>query len=448
VFHDDGVFRGQNEFDTLILYPGAGDFNNQGNWFYFEADTAQIVHDSLYMRGNQCSNMNITSLSAPSVAWIIKDNGPADIACDYLNIISVGAQSANLTFYAGSNSSALPNPDNPPPGWIFEDAQGYIFGFDGQTQRFCLGEPYVIDAGSFNGDPSTLYFWENSPVPGGPTYTVTEPGTYQVRVQYFEGCYVDDFVVVEAEQPPVAVIDPGPFCEGDPINVTVSPEHGSYQYNWWNGETSSSIVADTALSGQILVVVTDPFNNCEAMDEKAIVVKPLPTPEEYLGDTLVFIKFKENVTIDAGPGDSYDWYSDPVVNIENPYNRTITVSGYSDPNPVEYFVTVIDDGCPAEGHKSVYMYPPSRLGVPTAFTPNGDGDNDELYVNGSGFSEMDFRVYNRFGKLVFETDDASIGWDGTVNGQKQEMDVYTYYIKVLFEDKGVTEETGNITLLR
>jgi len=67
---------------------------------------------------------------------------------------------------------------------------------------------------------------------------------------------------------------------------------------------------------------------------------------------------------------------------------------------------------------------------------------------GSGFAEIDFRIYNRYGKLVFETTDPDIGWDGTVNGEKQEVEVYTYYIRVLYQDKGVVEENGNITLLR
>lgn len=447
VFYDDGVFMGKNEFDTLMLYPGAGNFENQGNWFYFQADTSQIVYDSLYMRGNQCSNMNISSLSPPNIAWIVKDDGVADISSDYMNIISVGAKSQNLEFYAGENSSALPDPNNPPPGWIFENAQGYIYGFNGRTERFCLGDPYQINAGDFNGDPSTLYFWEGSPTPGSSTYTITEPGTYQVRVQYFEGCYVDDFVVVEGDQAPIAALPDGPFCEGDEIIVSVSPDHGGYNYQWWNGETTSSIIADTSFTGGIYVAVIDPTNNCKATPNQTILVKPVPRPENYLGDE-VWIKFGESITLDAGPGETYEWTASPEVPIDNPTARQITVPGYADPNPVEYIVMVENNDCYGEALKIVGMYPPSKLGVPTAFSPNNDGVNDELIINGSGFAELDFRIYNRYGELVFETTDATVGWDGTVNGEKQEVEVYTYYVRVVYQDKGVVEETGNITLLR
>jgi len=448
IFQDDGVFMGHNIFDTLVLYPGSGNEQGLGNWFYFQADSTQVINDSLYVRGNQCSNINLTSLSAPKLAYIKKDNG-YDVASDYLNIYSLAAESENIDFYAGANSTPLPNPDDPPPGWIFENAQGYIYGFNGKTDRFCLGTEYVIDASNFNGDNNTLYFWEGSPYPGNETYIVTEPGTYHVKIQYFEGCTVDDYIVVEGSYPPLASIDPGPFCEGDIIHVNVSPDNNAYKYSWFNGETSSQIIAELSYTGGIFVQVIDTTNNCETNPNQTIVVKPAPKPEQALGDDITLI-YGESITLDAGIGDTYTWTSNPEVPIENPNSRTITIHGYTNPNPVEYQVNVDLDGCPAEGYKLVGMFPPSKWGVPTAFSPNGDGTNDILYVEGSGFSSLVFRIYDRYGKLVFETTnpDRSEGWDGTVDGAKQEMEAYTYYVKIVFEDAGVVEDKGNITLLR
>ena len=94
------------------------------------------------------------------------------------------------------------------------------------------------------------------------------------------------------------------------------------------------------------------------------------------------------------------------------------------------------------------MYPPDKLGIPTAFSPNGDGVNDKLFILGSGFQQVDFKIYNRYGQLVFETTDPSVGWDGTYNGSQQEMDVYTFILRVVFEDQGVIYKSGNISLLR
>ncbi|MCD4681864.1 MAG: gliding motility-associated C-terminal domain-containing protein, partial [Bacteroidales bacterium] len=449
IFNDDGVFMGQNVFDTLVLYPGQGDFQNQGNWFYFQADSVQTITDSLYIRGNQCSNINITSLNPPKIAYLKQDYGEFDVSCDYLNIYSVGAQSETLEFYAGLNSTPLPDPDDPPPGWIFDNAQGYIFGFDGKTERFCLGDTYTIEATNFNGDPSTQYFWEGSQYPGGPSYTITEPGQYHLRVQYFEGCYVDDYINIEADFPPVASIDAGPFCEGDPIYVYVSPDNNAYHYEWFNQDTTSFIIADLSYTGGISVTVLDTTNGCDVTPNQTILVKPSPEPEVYLGDD-VTLKFGESITMDAGPGTFYSWSADPEPPnpIPNPDERYITVPGYAEPNPIVYIVIVDLEGCIDTAFKEVGMFPPSKLGVPTAFSPNGDDVNPELKVYGSGFKELIFRVYDRYGKLVFETNDKDIGWDGTVNGQKQEMEVYTWYVRVIYEDGGIAEETGNVTLLR
>lgn len=444
-FLDDGTFLGQNIFDTLVLYPGQGNSGNQGNWFYFQVDSTQIINDSLYIRGNQCSNMNIstTPLNSAVPAFIRKDNG-SDVSADYLNIYNVGAiTTGNVEFYAGANSTPLPDPLNPPPGWIFDNAQGYIPGFNGRTERFCASDTYYIDAGDFNGGPSTQYLWNGEL--GDMLYPITEPGTYNISVIYNEDCIVDDFIIIEEDIPPEAIIQEGPYCEGNSIEVDVTPQQGDYSYVWWNGETTPSIVADINYSGNISVTVTDILTNCNANPEQDIVVKPTPNPESALGDDET-IKFGETITLDAGEGDLYDWGSDPFYPIENPDQRFIVVSGY--PEPVEYNVYVEMDGCASEGYKIISMYPQSKLGVPTAFTPNGDGLNDVLYVEGSGFENMVFQIYNRFGELIFETTDKTIGWDGTVNGIKQEIEVYTYYLEVVFVDKSIVQESGNITLLR
>jgi len=445
LFLDDGTFLGQNIFDTLVLYPGQGNAGNQGNWFYFQIDSIQVINDSLYIRGNQCSNINIstTPLNSSVPAYIRKDYG-FNVAADYLNIYNVGAiSSGDVEFYAGTNSTPLPDPSNPPPGWIFENAQGYISGFNGRTEHFCTGDTLILDAGDFNGDPTTQYLWEG--LPGGVLLPVTEPGFYNITVIYDEGCQVNDYIVVEENTPPEALIPEGPFCEGYPIEIEVTPQHDDYTFEWWNGETTSSIMAQIQYTGTIFVIVTDTITTCIANPVQDIVVRPTPNPDDALGAD-VTIDFGETITLDAGEGDYYDWISEPYYPINNSDQRYITVSGYTE--PVEYIAYVEIDGCGAEGTKVVSMYPPSRLGIPTAFSPNGDGFNDVLKILGSGFAEVDIKIFNRYGELVFETTNPDKDWDGKFNGIDQPTEVYTYYIKVVFADKSVVEDSGNITLLR
>jgi gliding motility-associated-like protein len=86
--------------------------------------------------------------------------------------------------------------------------------------------------------------------------------------------------------------------------------------------------------------------------------------------------------------------------------------------------------------------------VPNAFTPNGDGINDRVYVRGFGIAKMNFRIYNRQGLMVFQSLTTSIGWDGKYKGVLQPMDAYAYTLEIEFFDGSRATKKGDITLLR
>jgi gliding motility-associated-like protein len=79
---------------------------------------------------------------------------------------------------------------------------------------------------------------------------------------------------------------------------------------------------------------------------------------------------------------------------------------------------------------------------------NGDGVNDRVFVRGFGIAKMTFRIYNRWGQLVFQTADQARGWDGKFKGALQPMDAYAYLLEVEFSDGTRTSKKGDITLIR
>ncbi len=91
---------------------------------------------------------------------------------------------------------------------------------------------------------------------------------------------------------------------------------------------------------------------------------------------------------------------------------------------------------------------PKSVFVPTAFSPDGNGVNDILYVRGLGIEEVHFSVYNRWGQVLFESNALSQGWDGTYKGTPQSGDVYVYLLRVRFKDGTINEQRGNVTLIR
>ncbi len=456
-FNAKGEFRGENTFDTLLLFAGTAEEKElgkegQGNIYIFESTKTQTVMDSLFIRGNPCANLTIRSSIPNNEAFIKKDYGH-DVVCDFLILQDVAVTSKQIVFYAGGYSSAIPDPNQPPAGWLMQDAENYEFGFgNGKAIQFCKGETVLIDGANFNAGPTAEYFWNGADVPGGQFFAADSAGQYALRVYYSPSCYQTDYINLETLETPEAMVDPGPYCEGEPIIAVVNPEDKTYNYTWFNGEQGKQIIAETYINS-VYVTVENPINKCKTTTTQAVVVKPAPDPEAYLGDP-VTVKYGDSFTLDAGIGDTYQWYSHPHTDIipDNEQFITVNHTEYEDLpfGDIEYYVLVDLDGCQKEGFLKNELLPPSKIGVPTAFSPNGDNNNDELKIKGveEGFAEMDLKIYNRYGKLVYESNDWTMGWDGTYNGKKQEMDVYTYYIKVRFQDEAVVEEKGNITLLR
>ncbi len=123
---------------------------------------------------------------------------------------------------------------------------------------------------------------------------------------------------------------------------------------------------------------------------------------------------------------------------------------YTDTGFVSPCVTVTDNNqCTDTYCKELEIYFLGVVDVPNAFSPNGDGMNDILYVRGYGVETMEFKVFNRWGELVFESYDINDGWDGSYKSKAQEMEVYVYTLQARFLDGTETGiRKGNVTLLR
>ncbi len=86
--------------------------------------------------------------------------------------------------------------------------------------------------------------------------------------------------------------------------------------------------------------------------------------------------------------------------------------------------------------------------LPSAFSPNDDGENDVFIIRGGPFETVDFKVYNNWGELIFKTDNGLVGWDGTYKGEKCPLDVYTWTFTVSIGNGQVISKSGDVTLIR
>jgi gliding motility-associated-like protein len=140
----------------------------------------------------------------------------------------------------------------------------------------------------------------------------------------------------------------------------------------------------------------------------------------------------------------------------NTSNAQIPAPQYFPQNNVEAYyliklkVTNNTLGCADSARKTLRVLNNCFIAVPTAFTPNGDGLNDYLYPNNAIKAlNLDFKVYNRWGQLVFSTHSWTEKWDGKVNGIPQEPGVFVWYLKYIHRDTGQKVfQKGTTTLIR
>ncbi len=87
--------------------------------------------------------------------------------------------------------------------------------------------------------------------------------------------------------------------------------------------------------------------------------------------------------------------------------------------------------------------------VPSGFTPNGDSRNDVFRIVGAQVQKLlEFRVFNRWGQEIFSTTDINQGWDGTWQGEPQDMGTYAYIIRVAYDDRTTEMYKGEVQLIR
>jgi len=115
----------------------------------------------------------------------------------------------------------------------------------------------------------------------------------------------------------------------------------------------------------------------------------------------------------------------------------------------DYYVTYTSpDGCVDSDTITVVVTNIFTYFMPTGFSPNGDGINDELLVRGRGVDYINLKIYDRIGEKVFETTDLDKGWDGRLLGVPMNNNVFVYMLEVTFCNGETVKEQGSVTLVK
>jgi len=223
------------------------------------------------------------------------------------------------------------------------------------------------------------------------------------------------------------------ICAG--AGITLNAAHPFYNsYRWNTGEKNSLKLVN--LPGSYTVYASNGI--CTVSD--SVKVLEVQRPSRFLpNDTVTCFRDLKGIVIDAGDWNSYNWYP------TGEHVRSIYAT-----YPEIYIVTVTDKHqCAGIDSILVDEECPGALYIPNSFTPNHDGLNDLFFVRGFGIKEFHLSIYNRWGEIVFTSDDIAKGWDGTSHASICQSDAYFYILNYRLSNQNIMQEKkGMITLLR
>lgn len=287
-----------------------------------------------------------------------------------------------------------------------------------------------------------------------PLASPLESRMYKLKGSNNFGCEAIDSVKISVKQPfTIQAHLGGAICKGESLQLFAN---GAEQYEWSPSAGLSKTNADNPharpdATTTYRVVGKDDYK-CFT-DTAYVPITVYPWPAVNAGEDMKVglgssVQLKASVSEDAAnikwtPANGLSCVTciDPVA---TPKQTTI------------YTLEAINKGgCLSKDMVTVHVFcDNSNLFVPNTFSPNSDGHNDVFYPRGKGsFTIRAFRVFNRWGDLVYERsnfspNDANSGWDGMHKGRPAPSDVYIYTLEIICNNSTIFNEKGNVTLIR
>ncbi|MEY4126763.1 MAG: hypothetical protein RL737_952 [Bacteroidota bacterium] len=327
----------------------------------------------------------------------------------------------------------------------------------------CVDSSIVLSPSTLVGSPN-YFVWSsnnqftdtlNIPVQD-PSLEVLVPTTETYYLTAGNGnCSYTDSISITVFSESISISGPNSICLNSPTLYTAinnSPEVFSYVWSpaaIIQGATNQASATILPQATQYLYVEATSSNGCVVEDSVYVSVSYINPALVQASATPPLVTPGSTISLTGAPSGYpiYQWVpAAPVLN-PNAQNTQATV------DETTVFTLYVSDGvCTVSDTTEVKVYEIICDGpyvyVPNAFSPNNDGNNDVLYVRGLFVEKMIFRVFDRWGELVFESTDVNFGWDGIYQGRKLDPDVYDYYLQVTCYGGLENIIKGNVTLMK
>lgn len=300
----------------------------------------------------------------------------------------------------------------------------------GSDKSICAGDSIILDAGG----GFSFYNWSNSM--STQIVVLKNKGIYSIEAITQFGCKsYDTLRIVDVYPLPKPILDQNPdLCIGTSKTLDAGPSLTSY--NWNTGETTQQIIINSI--GTYKVQVKD-INGCKGSDStKILTIRPRPSL--FLPSDIFLCSYESATLKPISIFSKYLWN-------DGSKNHEIKVT-----SPANYWLEVADKyGCIGRDSILVSLKNGCITGVnvPNAFTPNGDQKNDLFKpVVFENLTKYDFRIYNRFGSLIFQSNSVLDGWNGKVNQIPQGNGAYIWSLLYQIQGQAMKKQEGSFLLIR
>jgi len=226
------------------------------------------------------------------------------------------------------------------------------------------------------------------------------------------------FRLINLETPDLDFPSEAYLCEADSgVTIGETEPDANYNYSWDTGEISPSIVVSTA--GSYTVTVTNTQSGLSCIETRTVIVT-ISNPPQITDIEIEDLQNNNSITVITEIPNDFEFRLD-----DGPFQSG---NNFHNVLPGLHSVTVNDpNGCGSVSEDIIVV------GFPKFFTPNGDGVNDNWYIEGVDTLDSPIvSIYNRFGKLLVQLDPNSIGWTGLINGKP--LPETDYWFKLTYTD--------------
>ncbi|WMJ74440.1 gliding motility-associated C-terminal domain-containing protein [Cytophagaceae bacterium ABcell3] len=467
---------------------GTGSFANNASLStrYFFSDDDRAPGNSIELTYTATSDLNCSSVSDEITVTFIPGKqahaGPDQSVCNYIDEIFLNGSVAesdggiwttpgtgNFTNITENGTNAQYNPATPDTEldylrfYLTTTDEGICDPVTDTLQVNLLAPPNIPDREHIvcNGSPAILeveaipnvnYEWYEEGAPSGSQTNTLETTAnndensnqhFTVEATDANNCMSEVSVTLTTFPPPQLTLTNVPACTGDTLYLSARPSNidrdDIASYEWYDGNTLIGTEPELEVTNEGVYTAIYRIGECLSQGSSEVNFHPSPTPQ--MERNVPFCPETESsVDIDAGDAVSFLWdngETTPSINVGAPGT---------------YYVTIFNEhDCPAEDSIQVREVCPPRVFVPNAIKPGSSDRDGFMEVLGANFANFKLTIFNRWGEIIFYSEDPNHLWDGYYRGEPMPIGTYPW----IMEYTGDTEEynklykkQGSITVVR